>query len=144
QGLPLHRRQLIAAATSLPLLLCLPLRQALAATPAASAPFDRDTVAALARELASRAFVPPVRALPAQLDAIAYDQYRDYRFRPERALWRDQGLPFQVQLFHRGFLFKDRVEMHLVADGRATPLPYRRELYDFGPQVPPPDDAALG
>ncbi|MGY1519229.1 glucan biosynthesis protein [Luteimonas sp. A482] len=140
----MHRRQLIAAATSLPLLLCLPLRQALAATPAASAPFDRDTVAALARELASRAFVPPVRVLPAQLDAIAYDQYRDYRFRPERALWRDEGLPFQVQLFHRGFLFKDRVEMHLVADGRATPLPYRRELYDFGPQVPPPDDAALG
>ena len=137
----MHRRQLIAAGTSLPLLLCLPLRQARAGT---TVPFDGDTVSALARDLASRAYVPPVRTLPAQLEAIAYDQYRDYRFRPERALWRDQGLPFQVQLFHRGFLFKDRVELHLVEDGRASPLPYRRELYDFGPQVPPPEDAALG
>ena len=140
----MHRRQLLAAGTSLPLLLCLPLPGAWAAPAGAPVPFDQDTVPALARALAARAYQPPSRALPASLDTIDYDQFRDYRFRPEQALWRDTGAPFQAQLFHRGFIFKDLVELHLVQDGRATPLPYRRELFDFGPQVPPPADPALG
>ena len=142
----MHRRQLIAAGTALPLLLCLPLRSALAqaATLPPGTPFDPDTVSRLARDLAARPYVPPVRDLPAPLDTIAYDQYRDYRFRPERAVWREDGLPFQLQLFHRGFIFKDRVELYLVEDGRSEPLPYRRALYDFGPQALPPDDPALG
>ncbi|MGJ4729691.1 glucan biosynthesis protein [Luteimonas sp. SDU101] len=109
-----------------------------------STPFDADTVPALARALAAQAYVPPPRALPAALDAISYDQFRDYRFRPEQALWRDSSAGFQAQLFHRGFIFKDRVDLHLVEDGRAAPLPYRRERFDFGPQPAPADDPALG
>ena len=140
----MQRRHLIAAGVSLPLLLCLPMRHGRAQTPTPGTPFDADTVPQLARDLASRPFAPPSRQLPAQLDAIVYDQYRDYRFRPERAIWGQDGLPFQLQLFHRGFIFKDRVDLYLVDDGQATVLPYRRELYDFGPQTPPPDDPALG
>lgn len=129
----------------MPLMLALPgLAAVRAATGDASTPFDEDTVPALARDLATRAYVPPSRTLPAALDAIDYDQFRDYRFRGEHALWRDGGAPFQVQLFHRGFIFKDRVDLHVVEDGRAAPLPYRRERFDFGPQVPPPDDPQLG
>ena len=44
---------------------------------------------------------------------ITYDQWRDIRFRPERALWKDKQLPFQVQFFHPG-LYYDRT----VADQR--------------------------
>ncbi|TWT18148.1 glucan biosynthesis protein [Luteimonas marina] len=141
----MHRRHLLAAGASLPLLFAVPGRAALAA-PAMPAPtaFDDDTVPALARALAARAYVPPTRELPPPLDTIDYDQFRDYRFRPDQALWREAGAPFQAQLFHRGFIFKERIELHLVEDGRATPLPYRRELFDFGPQTPPPDDPALG
>lgn len=141
----MQRRHLLAAGASAPLLFVVS-RTGLArsAGPGPASAFDADTVPALARALSARAYVPPSRALPALLDAIAYDQYRDYRFRPERALWREQGLPFQVQLFHRGFLFKDTVELNVVEAGQATVLPYQRALYDFGPQVPPPDDPALG
>ncbi len=140
----MHRRQLIAAGTSLPLLLGLPLRGALAAPTGKPTTFDRDTVPALARALAARAYVPPSRALPAVLEGIDYDQFRDYRFRPEQALWRQDDAPFQAQMFHRGFIFKDLVELHLVQDGRATTLPYRRGFFDFGPQSPPPEDPAMG
>lgn len=144
----MHRRHLLATGASLPLLFAVPAGFARAAATARastpSTPFDDDTVPALARDLASRPYVPPSRELPAPLDTIDYDQFRDYRFRPERALWRGQGAPFQAQLFHRGFLFKDRVDLHLVEDGHAAPLPYRRELFDFGPQTPPPDDPELG
>ncbi|HLT43596.1 MAG TPA: glucan biosynthesis protein G [Luteimonas sp.] len=146
----MRRRHLIAAGASLPLLCALPgLLPAARAAEAAAAPFDAvpfddNTVPALARALASRAYVAPSRALPAALDAIDYDQFRDYRYRPEQALWREDGGGFQAQLFHRGFIFKDRVDLHTVEDGRATPLVYRRERFDFGPQAPPPDDPALG
>ncbi|TYT25922.1 glucan biosynthesis protein [Luteimonas viscosa] len=140
----MRRRQLIAAGASMPLLLALPGLSAAARGAAGGGLFDDDTVPSLARASAARAYAPPVRTLPPPLDTIDYDQFRDYRFRPERALWRDTGAPFQAQLFHRGFLFKDRVDLHLVGDGRATPLPYRRDRFDFGPQVQPPDDPALG
>src|SRR5690554_2549110 len=106
-------------------------------------PFDASTVPALARELAARPFRPPSRELPAALDAIDYDAFRDYRFRSDHALWRDGGR-FQAQLFHRGFIFKERIDLHEVEGGRARPLPYRRDRFDFGPQPPPPDDPALG
>ncbi|MDH5834451.1 glucan biosynthesis protein [Luteimonas kalidii] len=129
----------------MPLMFALPGLEAVrAATGDAPTPFDDDTVPALARTLAARAYVPPSRTLPAALDAIDYDQFRDYRFRGDHALWRDTGAPFQAQLFHRGFIFKDRVDLHVVEDGRAVPLPYRRERFDFGPQLPPPDDPQLG
>ncbi len=140
----MRRRQLIAAGISMPLLLAWPVRAPWAAPAAAAAPFDADTVPALARALAGQPYEPPSRTLPAALDAISYDQFRDYRFRPEQALWREDGVPFQAQLFHRGFIFKERVDLHLVDGDRATPLAYRRERFDFGPQPPPPDDPALG
>jgi len=39
-------------------------------------------------------------------------------------MWREGGRPFQMQPFHRGFLFKPQVALYEVADGRATPIPY--------------------
>src|SRR5690606_41194231 len=54
-------------------------------------PFDASTVPALARELAARPFRPPSRELPAALDAIDYDAFRDYRFRSDRSEERRVG-----------------------------------------------------
>jgi glucans biosynthesis protein len=39
--------------------------------------------------------------LPQALRKLTYDQYRDIRFRPEKALWRNEDLLFQVQFFQR-------------------------------------------
>ena len=50
--------------------------------------------AALARQ--------PYKAAPAadaRMEALSYDEYRDIRFRPERALWRNSGSLFTVQFF---------------------------------------------
>ncbi len=141
----MRRRDLIAAGASLSLLCPLTgLVPSAWASAGAAAPFDAGTVPAMARAMAARAFRAPPRELPAALDAIDYDQFRDYRYRPDQALWREDGTRFQAQLFHRGFIFKDRVDLHLVEDGRARPLEYRRERFDFGPQAPPPDDPSLG
>lgn len=144
----MHRRQLILSGLSLPLLSLGGALETFAAATAADArfddgTFDDDTVANLARALAARPFRAPEQTLPPALAKIGYDQYRDFRYRDRRALWREAGLPFQAQFFHRGFLFKDRVDIHTVRDGIATPFSFSTDLFDYTPQ-PVPEVGDIG
>jgi glucans biosynthesis protein len=93
--------------------------------------FDFDDVAELARRKANAPYEPPDRAQPAELEALGYDRYRDIRFRPDRALWRDQDLPFDVMFFHRA-QSNPRVRMNEVVEGEARHLPYDSADFDFG------------
>ncbi|MEW5688451.1 MAG: glucan biosynthesis protein G, partial [Pseudomonadota bacterium] len=87
-----------------------------------------------ARALARAPFRQPEPALPAKLAGLGYDAYRDLRFRPDRAVWRGERLPFQLQMFHRGGLFRDPVELNEMADGAARPLPFSRDQFTYGAQ----------
>ncbi len=94
---------------------------------AAAAPeaFSADTVALLAKAASRQPFQAPTRRLPAALSQISYDAYRAIRYRPERALWRDRALPFQVELFFRGLYFPERIDLYEVDGGRRTsPIAY--------------------
>src|SRR4051812_30320248 len=64
--------------------------------------FDFEDVATKAQQQAQRPYQPVSRKPPAELQALTYDQYRDIRFRPDRALWRKEDLPFEVMFFHLG------------------------------------------
>jgi len=133
-----QRREVILAGLSLPLVaLSGGSLKVFAAARETATSFDDDTVATLARALAARPFQPPDAHLPDALAKIGYDQYRDFRYRPERALWRAQALPFQVQFFHRGFLFKDRVDVYTVQDGKAVPVVYSPDMFSYGPSPAP-------
>src|SRR3546814_2327153 len=79
---------------------------------AAEGAFDDDTVAGLARALAARPYRQPGNTLPPALAGIGYDEYRDFRYRAARALWAGDGLPFQAQFFHRGFLDRKRTSLN--------------------------------
>src|SRR5690606_30939830 len=74
----------------------------------AGVPFDGSMVRQLARERSQAPYKAPDATLPAELKDLDYDAYRAIRFLPEGALWREEELPFQVQFFHRGFLFNSR------------------------------------
>src|SRR5690606_14103096 len=100
--------------------------------PAADAAFDGGTVASMARELGSRPWQPPARSLPAWLEGMDYDAWRDIRFDPARALWQGQDRGFTAQFFHPGFLFRETVQVYEVADGRAHRIDYAPGLFDFG------------
>ena len=65
------------------------------------------------------------------------------RFLPDHALWRADRLPFQLQFFHRGFYYANRVDIFEVKDGLATPIIYSPEMFSFGDQ-PAPDVKNLG
>lgn len=99
----------------------------------------------LAEELARQPYKPDRPELPEGFKDLQYDQYRDIRFRPEKNLWRDEALPFQMQLFARGFLFRDRVTINIIDDQGVRPLAFSRDLFDYGKnQIPPELPGDLG
>ena len=108
----------------------------------AAEPFDAAMVPDMARRLAERPFQPPSETLPPFLAALDYDGYRQIRFRPERALWRDETSRFQLQMFHRGNLFRAPVRLFEVTDGETRPIVYEPDLFRFegAANAPLPDD----
>ena len=109
--------------------------------PFSPAPFSPADVLRAARDLARKPYQPPAATLPPAAANLTYDQFRGIAFRMERALWRGQNLPFQLGFFPRGFLYKDRVDIFEVTDGRAAPLAYSPDLFDYAdPKARVPDD----
>lgn len=118
-------------------------RMAADAAPA-DLPFGPSYVRDLARTLASKAFEAPDEKLPDALKNLNYDQYRSIRFLPDHALWRGEKLPFELQFFHRGFFYKNRVDLYEVTNGRAVPIRYRRDDFSFGEGIGQWPDVDLG
>jgi glucans biosynthesis protein len=136
-GGTVRRRDLLLGALSIPLAAALAQRiaeQAVRAEESVEAegvPFDSWTVRQLARSLAEKPFSPPPPDLPESLANLDYDEFRSIRFAPDHALWRPEQLPFQLQFFHRGFYFRDRVDVYTVADGRAHRIHYTPDMFTF-------------
>jgi glucans biosynthesis protein len=108
--------------------------------PGDAAAFSDGTVRGLARELARRPFRAPDATLPRSLANLGYDEYRALRFDPQRALWRNADFGFQVQLFHRGFLYRHRVALYEVAERQARPIPYDPTAFALGEREHPAGD----
>src|SRR3569832_466756 len=140
-GNALDRRQLLRASAVISVAASLP-RLGAAETPGTA--FGSSSVRELARALATKAFEPPDEKLPEALQNLSYDQYRSIRLLPEHALWRNEKLPFQAQFFHRGFFYKNKVDLFEVSIGRATPMHYRRDDFSFGEGLGQWPDVDLG
>jgi periplasmic glucans biosynthesis protein len=100
--------------------------------PAAPASFGFDDVYALARSLAAQPYRAPEEQLPPLLRYLTYDEYRDIRFKPQRALWRDAHLPFQVQFFLPGFYFNRTVTINVIDDRGVHRIPFSPDFFAFG------------
>src|SRR5262245_27137385 len=107
-------------------------------------PFDAGQVRALAQELASNPYKELDTSLSKNFESLGYDAYRSIRFRPERALWRGDGLPFELQFFHRGFIFRNRVQIYEVVQGDARPIAYEQDLFHFDKLEQRPEEADMG
>ncbi len=98
----------------------------------AEAGFDFNNVVDKARRLASAPFGEPQNQVPDWLLKLSYDQWRDIRYRPDAALWREQKLPFQVQFFHPGLYYNRIVKVSVVENGKARPLEFSPSQFDYG------------
>ena len=130
----------------LPLLATLGLAPAAAVAanePPASSAFDAATVRNLARAMALKPFQPPDNKLPDVLGNLKYSEYQTLRFDKSKALWRGNNSKFSVEFFHRGFLFKDRVDIYEAADGQARLIPYSTDMFDLS-KLPSKPEGNLG
>jgi glucans biosynthesis protein len=88
--------------------------------------FDFADVAVRAEALAREPYRNLSPKLPAELSALNYDQTRDIRFRPARALWRADQLPFELMFFHVG----GEYHVRSVRVNEVTPRGVRHVAYD--------------
>lgn len=94
---------------------------------------DFDYVKAQAQELAAKDYEPPKPPrLPRKLRNLNYNSYREIEFRAETALWSGaENLPFQLQFFHRGGIFEQRVEIHECSPTHSQEIPFRKEFFNY-------------
>lgn len=97
--------------------------------------FTPTTVADLAKRTAAAAYVPRRLDGNSALQQLSYDQYRDIRFKPEMALWRNEQVPFRVELMPAGFLFQTPVKIAAVESGMASDLSGTPNMFALGPNV---------
>jgi glucans biosynthesis protein len=99
---------------------------------AAEVPFDFEVLQFRAKTLAAKPYVQRQTKVPKSLQEISYDQYRDIRFDPNRAWWRREQLPFQLQFFHPGFIYSKTVQISEIENGQARPIEFNTRFFDYG------------
>jgi glucans biosynthesis protein len=141
QGLPLRRRDVLTGLGAFGVAGTL-----ISASPrGASATDIVFEVRRRAIELANTRFVPPPERVPPAMAAMGYDEYRDLKFRSDQAVWRGQGLGFELQLFPAAYIYRTPVDIYLIDHGGVVQLNPRRDMFDFGRQEHRvPLDAPLG
>lgn len=103
------------------------------ATPVVAAEFRFADVAAQARTEAAQPYRAAWASAPAELRALDYDGLRAIRHRPERAIWRDQGLPFELVPLHLGGGHVAPVRLHEVGPAGVRRIDYDGADYELGP-----------
>ena len=103
--------------------------------------FGYEEVVRIAQDSATQPYKDPHGEVPDFLLNINYDQWRSIRFRPEKALWKAENLPFEVQFFHPGFYYDRIVSINVVEGEKVTPVHFAKEMFDYGnndfaPKVP--------
>lgn len=139
----MNRRDFLGASIAFPALTILD-RESSTSAEASEPQFGPSYVRRVAQEVANAPYQAPDQELPKSLRDLDYDRYRKIRFLPDRALWRGEQLPFQVQFFHRGFLYTNKVEIFEIVGNKATKIAYHADAFSFGDIEPPPSNIDLG
>ncbi len=143
----ISRRGFLASVSALALgAAILPPGMAGAATPRflGSEPFGRDTALELARAMAAEDFVERA-PVPEPWLKLSYDDYRKIWFDSRNAVWSDQNLAFEMDLFHPGLYFPRAVEIDVVRGSQAHRLAFDWALFETTDDAPElPVDETMG
>lgn len=92
---------------------------------------NHDYVKRLAAEIAQEPHEAPREQVSSFFRKLGYDEYRRIRFLPDASLWRADGLPFQLQFFHPGYLFTRTVELNEFTGTHVQPIPFSGKFFDY-------------
>lgn len=93
--------------------------------------FDFNALKNRAQNMAVAPYHEMDRSLPEALRSFNYDDMRNIRFDPKSAIWRKEGLPFQLQFVHRGGPQIGHITVNMVEDGRVEPIPFSKSLFNY-------------
>ncbi|MBA2127822.1 glucan biosynthesis protein D [Hyphomicrobium methylovorum] len=111
-------------------------------SPPKGTPFTATNANTEAKRLADQPFAKQTMDLPPPFNKLTYDQYRDIRFRAEKAIWKGENIDFEIQPFAMGWLYDTPVDLWLVDNGQATRLIADSNLFSFGTLIGPGPEAA--
>jgi glucans biosynthesis protein len=96
----------------------------------AASGFEFQHVIDKARALAAQPYKAPP-TIPRFMRELAYDQYQDIRFDPERSLWRESDSRFQVMFFSAGLYYAHPVAINVIDADGVHAVPYRKSWFTF-------------
>ena len=108
--------------------------QALAQTGSSGEAFGWDALIARAQALSRRAFTD-VPAHPGAR-AVDYDALHKVRFRDDRTIWNDRDDATGIRLFPLSKSSSQPIFLHLLENGRATPISYDPDIFDMPADSP--------
>lgn len=94
--------------------------------------FSFENVKILAEKLAHSPYKDRYLELKEKGPQLNYEEYRDIRFRPDKAIWAKEKTNFQLQLFAPGGLYNRPVDIYLIENGNSNKLKFTSDLFDFG------------
>lgn len=94
-----------------------------------STPFQYNNVVVQARELASKKYKPEELNLPKELLSMDYDAFRNVRYVREEGPWYGKNIPFEIQFFHMGSIYKNSVRINEIIGGRSIYIPYEGHAF---------------
>ena len=106
--------------------------------------FTFDQVQATAQELSQKPFVPLSDDLPSQLKKLTPAQELGIFWNDKYRLWRNKGLPFQVDFYHLSNECPTSPKINMVDNRGARELAYSPAFFNYQVPINPPLPPNLG
>ena len=96
------------------------------------AEFTFENLQVLAKNLAAQPFKSGSNEVIEPLLNLSYEQYQAIQFNHQKALWREEGLPFRLEFFLPGSGHKQVVSLHEIAPDGVRDIVFDAQLFDLG------------
>ncbi|TGK77583.1 glucan biosynthesis protein D, partial [Leptospira noumeaensis] len=94
--------------------------------------FNFHTVDAIAKQKLKSKYSPTPEFKIPGLDGISFDDYRQIEYKPDVAIWKNLGLPYQLHFFHPGHIYSNGIQIYEVIGEKPVEIPYDASRFNFG------------
>ncbi|HEX3603354.1 MAG TPA: glucan biosynthesis protein [Steroidobacteraceae bacterium] len=106
------------------------------AKPVATYPFTLDTLLEDAKRRSAAPYAPQRNSAPSALDKLSPEQYRSIHFNPDAGIWREDKLPFRLELLRAAPNLSTPVTISTVENGVAKDLTATPAMFQMSGSIP--------